>query len=103
MTASNYISHISGIMDAVHAHLKFKLSALIIALSTVMNNVSHHRRIPVEIYSFVSNTLRENFNTQSRLGNAQSVEKKMTFHHENVVICQTLHHLQRPLILVTNV
>jgi hypothetical protein len=51
MTASNYISHISGIMDAVHAHLKFKLSALIIALSTVMNNVSHHQVIPVEIYS----------------------------------------------------
>jgi hypothetical protein len=51
MTVSNYISHISGIMDAVHAHLKFKLSALIIALSTVMNNVSHHQVIPVEMYS----------------------------------------------------
>jgi hypothetical protein len=51
MTASNYISHISGITDAVHAHLKFKLSALIIALSTVMNNVSHHQVIPIEMYS----------------------------------------------------
>jgi hypothetical protein len=51
MTASNYISHISGIMDAVHAHLEFKLSALIIALSTVMNTVSHHQVIPVEMYS----------------------------------------------------
>jgi hypothetical protein len=51
MTVSNYISHISGIMDAVHAHLEFKLSALIIALSTVMNNVSHHQVIPVEMYS----------------------------------------------------
>jgi hypothetical protein len=51
MTASNYISHIRGIMDAVHAHLKFKLSALIIALSTVMNNVSSHQVIPVEMYS----------------------------------------------------
>jgi hypothetical protein len=51
MTASNNISHISGIMDAVHAHLKFKLSAIIRALSTVMNNVSHHQLIPVEMYS----------------------------------------------------
>jgi hypothetical protein len=51
MTASNYISHISGIMDAVHAHLNFKLSALIIALSTVMNNVSRHQVVPVEMYS----------------------------------------------------
>jgi hypothetical protein len=38
-------------MDAVHAHLKFKLSALIIALSTVMKNVSNHQVIPVEMYS----------------------------------------------------
>jgi hypothetical protein len=51
MTASNYISHISGIMDAVHAHLNFKLSALIIALSTVMNDVSHRQVIPVEMCS----------------------------------------------------
>jgi hypothetical protein len=51
MIASNYISHISGIMDAVHALLKFKLSALIIALSTVMNNVSHHQVAPAEMYS----------------------------------------------------
>jgi hypothetical protein len=50
-TASNYTSHISGIMDAVHAHLNFKLSALIIALSMVMKNVSHHQVIPVEMYS----------------------------------------------------
>jgi hypothetical protein len=51
MTASNYISHISGIMDAVHAHLNFKLSALRIALSTGMKNVSHHQVIPIEMYS----------------------------------------------------
>jgi hypothetical protein len=51
MTASSYISHISGIMDAAHAHLKLKLSALIIALSTVVNNVSHHQVIPIEMYS----------------------------------------------------
>jgi hypothetical protein len=38
-------------MDAVHAHLEFELSALIIALSTVMNNVSHHQVIPLEMYS----------------------------------------------------
>jgi hypothetical protein len=63
-------------MDAVHAHLKFKLSALIIALSTVMKNVSHHQVIPVEMYSLVSNTLRENVITQNRLGNVQSLEKK---------------------------
>jgi hypothetical protein len=53
MTAYNYISHISGIMDAVHAHINFKLSALIIALSTAMNNVSHHQVIPVEMYSLL--------------------------------------------------
>jgi hypothetical protein len=51
MTASNYVSHISDIMDVVHAHLKSKLSALIIALSTVMNNVSHHQVIPAEMYT----------------------------------------------------
>jgi hypothetical protein len=50
MTASNYINSISGIMDAVHAPLNFKLSALIIALSTVMKNVSHHQVIPEEMY-----------------------------------------------------
>jgi hypothetical protein len=38
-------------MDAVHAHLNFKLSALIIALSTVMKNVSHQQVIPIEMYS----------------------------------------------------
>jgi hypothetical protein len=51
MAASNFTSLISGIMDAVHAYLNFKLSALIIALSTVMKNVSHHQVIPVEMYS----------------------------------------------------
>jgi hypothetical protein len=51
MTTSNYISHISGIMDAVHAHLNFKLKVIIIALSLVINNVSHHQVIPVEMYS----------------------------------------------------
>jgi hypothetical protein len=51
MTAFNYISRISGIMDAVRAHLNFKLSALIIAPSTVMQNVSHQQIIPIEMYS----------------------------------------------------
>jgi hypothetical protein len=51
MTASNYISHISGIMDAVQAHLNFKLRALRIALSKGMKNVSHHQVIPIEVYS----------------------------------------------------
>ena len=48
MTASNCIGHIGGIMDEVHAHLDFKLSALRIALSTVMENVSDHQVIPIE-------------------------------------------------------
>jgi hypothetical protein len=65
-------------MDAVNAYINFKLSALIIALSTVMNNVSHNPVIPVEMYSLVLNTLRENFITQNRLGNVQSPEKTMT-------------------------
>jgi hypothetical protein len=51
MTASNYASHISGIMDAVHAHLNFKLSDLGIALSTGMKNLSHHQVIPIKMYS----------------------------------------------------
>jgi hypothetical protein len=49
--AIDYSSEISGIMEAVHAHLNFKLIALIIALSTVMKNVPHHQVIPVEMYS----------------------------------------------------
>jgi hypothetical protein len=49
--AVDYSSEISGIMEAVHAHLNFKLIALIIALSTVMKNVPHHQVIPVEMYS----------------------------------------------------
>jgi hypothetical protein len=36
-------------MDADHALLNFKLSALRIALSTVMKNVSHHQVIPIDI------------------------------------------------------
>jgi hypothetical protein len=51
MTASNYTSHISGIMDAFHAHLNFKLSALRIALLTVIKKISHHQVIPIEMYS----------------------------------------------------
>jgi hypothetical protein len=78
MTASNYISHISGIMDAVHAHLKFKLIIIIIALSTVMNNVSHHQVIPVEMYSLCFKHIKGNVITQNRLGNVQSPEKTMT-------------------------
>jgi hypothetical protein len=38
-------------MDAVNAHLNCKLSALRIALSTGMENVSHHQVIPAEMYS----------------------------------------------------
>jgi hypothetical protein len=87
MTASNYISHISGIMDAVHAHLNFKLSTLIIALSTVMKNVSHHQVIPVEMYSLCFKHIKGNFITQNKLGNIQSPEKTMTVLHDNVVIC----------------
>jgi hypothetical protein len=37
-------------MDEVHAHLNFKLSALRIALSTGIKNVSHHQVIPIEMY-----------------------------------------------------
>jgi hypothetical protein len=68
MTASNYISHISGIMDAVHAHLKFKLSALIIALSTVMNNVSHHKVIPVEMYSLCLKYIKRKLHYTKQVG-----------------------------------
>jgi type VI protein secretion system component Hcp len=46
-------------MDAVHAYLKFKLSALIIALSTVINNVSHNQVIPVETYSLCFKHIQE--------------------------------------------
>jgi hypothetical protein len=68
MTASNYINHISGIMDAVHAHLKFKLSALRIALSTVMENVSHHRVIPVEMYSLCFKHIKEKLRYTKQVG-----------------------------------
>jgi hypothetical protein len=37
-------------MNAVHAHLNFKLSSLRIALSTVMKNGAHHQVIPIEMY-----------------------------------------------------
>jgi hypothetical protein len=43
-------------MDAVHAHLNFKLSALGIALSTVMKKVSHHQDIAMEMYSTLFQT-----------------------------------------------
>jgi hypothetical protein len=36
-------------MDAVHAHLNFKLSALILVLSTAFKNVPNHEVIPIEI------------------------------------------------------
>jgi hypothetical protein len=49
MTASNDINNKSAIMDAVHAHQKFKWSAVRIGLLTVMKNVSHHQVIPIEI------------------------------------------------------
>jgi hypothetical protein len=66
MTASNYTSHISGIMDAVQAHLNFQLSALRIALSKVneelftspgnSNGNENH---------FGSNIFRQKFTTQA--------------------------------------
>jgi hypothetical protein len=49
MTASNYINKIRGIMDAVHAHINFKFSALRIAFQTVIKNVSYHQVILVEL------------------------------------------------------
>jgi hypothetical protein len=78
MTASNYVSRISGIMDAVHAHQNSKFSALRIALSTGMKNVSHHQVIPIEIYSTFFKHIKETFIKQNRLGNVQSPEKTMT-------------------------
>jgi hypothetical protein len=65
-------------MDAVQAHLSFKVRALIIALSTGMKNSSTHQVIPRNVQHFVSNILRETFTTQSRLGNLQSPETTMT-------------------------
>jgi hypothetical protein len=103
MTASNYTSHISGIMDAVHVHLNFKLSALRIALSKGIKNVPHHQVIPIESYSLCFKRIKGNFITQNRLGNVQSPEKTMTVLLENVVIFSTLYHLKRPLILITKV
>jgi hypothetical protein len=38
-------------MDAVPAHLNFKLSALIIDLSKLMKNVSDQQVVPFEMYS----------------------------------------------------
>jgi hypothetical protein len=55
-------------MDAVHAHLNFKLSALIIALSTVMNNVSHHQVIPVEMYSLFFKHIKGNLHHTKQVG-----------------------------------
>jgi hypothetical protein len=76
MTASNSTSHISGIMDAVHAHLIFKLSALRIALSTGMKNVSHHQVIPIEMYSLCFKHIKGKLHyKKNRLGNVQSPEK----------------------------
>jgi hypothetical protein len=68
MTASNDTSRISGIMDAVHAHLNFKSSALIIALSTVMNNVSHHQVIPVEMYSLCFEHIKGKLHYTNQVG-----------------------------------
>jgi hypothetical protein len=68
MTASNYISHIVGIMDAVHAHLTFKLSALIIALSTGMKNVAYHQVIPIEMYSICFKHIKGNIHYTKQVG-----------------------------------
>jgi hypothetical protein len=63
-------------MDAVHAHLKFKLSALIIALSTVMKNVSNHQVIPVEMYILYFKHIKGKLHYTNMLGNVQSPEKR---------------------------
>jgi hypothetical protein len=55
-------------MDAVHAHLNFKLSVLIIALSTVMNNVSHHQVIPVEMYSLCFKHIKGKLHNTKQVG-----------------------------------
>jgi hypothetical protein len=78
MTASNYISHINGIMDAVHAHLKFKLSALRKALSTVMNSVLHHQVIPVEMYSLCFKHIKGTLHYTKQDGQCTVTRETMT-------------------------
>jgi hypothetical protein len=55
MTASNFTSHISGIMDAVHAHLNFKLSALRVVLSTmsIWNRDILSSRSTVDLFKYL--------------------------------------------------
>jgi hypothetical protein len=55
-------------MDAVHAHLNFKLSALRIALSTGMKNVSHRQVIPLEIYSLCFKHIKGNLHYTKQVG-----------------------------------
>jgi hypothetical protein len=76
MVASNYISHKSGIMDAVHAHLNFKLSTLIIALSTVVKNVSHHQVIPVEMYSLCFKHIKGKLHYTKQVGKCTVTREK---------------------------
>jgi hypothetical protein len=102
MTAYIYTSHISGIMDAVHAHRNFKLSGLGIVLTTGMKNVSHQQVIRIEMYSLCFKHIKGKPSLH-KTGWVQSPEKKMTVQHENVMICSTLYLFQRPSILVPNV
>jgi hypothetical protein len=55
-------------MYAVHAHLNFKLRAIIIALSTVMNNVPHHQVIPVEMYSLCFKHIKGKLHYKKQVG-----------------------------------
>jgi hypothetical protein len=55
-------------MDAVHVRLNFKLSALVIALSTVMNNVSHNQLIPVEMYSICFKLIKGKLHYTKQVG-----------------------------------
>ena len=50
MTASHCISQISGILEAVHAHLNFKLRNQRRTLSSKSNNSLNNQLITIEIY-----------------------------------------------------
>jgi hypothetical protein len=55
-------------MDAVHENLNFKLSALIIALPTVMKNVSPNQEIPIEMYSPFFKHIKEKLHYTKQVG-----------------------------------
>jgi hypothetical protein len=79
MTASNYIGHISGIMDVVHAQLNFKLSARRIALSTVMKNVSHRQVIQIEMYSICFKHINGKRHYTEQVGECYVTRETMNF------------------------